>query len=91
MTCSIHNLGDGTKMIVCGRHSYVPKGQRCRWCNKPGTQLCDHPIAHPNPLEEDGHSTCDARICKDHAQHVGEDKDYCPDHTVLEPLKEPKP
>jgi hypothetical protein len=72
MTCSIHNLPDGTRAIVCGSHSYVKKNERCRWCSAPGTQLCDWPTGET--------STCDARMCKGHAKHIEHDKDYCPDH-----------
>lgn len=78
MTCSNIKLGDGTHMIVCRRHSYVPKGERCRWCQKPGTKLCDFPVEAGQ--SEMGSMTCDARICNQHAKNVGPDKDYCPDH-----------
>lgn len=79
MTCSIRKLPTGGMTVICGSHSYVPKGQRCRFCSALGDKLCDWPTGEM--------TTCDVRMCAAHAQHVGDDMDYCPDHVLLEPLK----
>jgi len=73
MPCAKLPWGDGS-MIVCG--SKVRPGPKC-WvshCPTPAIKDCDWPLP-------DG-KTCDRPICNDHADHVGEDKDWCPAHSI---------
>jgi hypothetical protein len=76
MTCEVVKLGDGTSMISCscGSRGRVAKSERCGWCERRGTKLCDQPVG-------DG-KTCDRRICPGHASHVEPNRDYCPDHKL---------
>ena len=55
--------------FACGRQKLVT----CDWCYSPQTKLCDFPI---------NKKTCDKKLCDRHAKHVGENKDYCPEHNL---------
>lgn len=63
-------MPDGTAMIVCGTRE---KRKFCA-CGRACDFLCDWKV--------DGKKsgTCDAPICKHHAQQVGPDKHLCPLH-----------
>jgi hypothetical protein len=74
MPCRTIVDGHGGFAIVCSR------GQRAASCEEPGcmapgTQLCDYPLTG-----EKAGKTCDRRICRRHANHVGHDRDVCPAH-----------
>lgn len=44
----------------------------CSWCKKRrSSKLCDFPLKR---------GTCDQPLCIVCAEHVGDDKDYCPNH-----------
>ena len=76
MKCRTVTL-EGMTAIVCSS-AFRDDDGRCQFCSKPGTKLCDWIIKKGN-----GHTpavTCDKRVCGDHAQEVGPDKDLCPDH-----------
>ena len=62
---------NGFPAIVCGPE---PRRKKCCApnCMQAGKLLCDWKIG--------GGKTCDKPICPDHAQHVGDDKDLCPEH-----------
>jgi hypothetical protein len=60
---------NGVGAIVCGPR---PRSKKCCACAKPGELLCDWKIG--------GGKTCDKPICAEHAQHVDDDKDLCPEH-----------
>lgn len=55
-------------MTRCGK-----RRQKCRWCDRPATKLCDYPK---------GRGTCSKLMCNAHAvQPAGtSDIDYCPHH-----------
>jgi hypothetical protein len=64
---------DGRQIgIACSR---VRRPKRCGWCSAEGTLLCDGVTSTPGV-------TCDAPICREHAKHVGRDRDLCPDCVV---------
>lgn len=52
------------------------KTKRCQWCSEKMTKLCDFQIRK---------RTCDAKMCDKHSNPVGENKDYCPNHTQRAP------
>jgi hypothetical protein len=68
MVCRVATV-NGVTAIVCGPR---PRRKKCCVCSKPSTVLCDWKIG--------GGKTCDRPICEDHAEHVGDDKDLCPEH-----------
>ena len=53
--------------IICG-----PRIRGCIVCGKPSTKACDYP-RKPKPSR----ALCNARMCDDHAVHVGPDLDWC--------------
>lgn len=78
MACEIKPLAGGGFAIIYSR------GRKPRaLCQEPGcinvhSKLCDWPTKESNP---DGTiTTCDRRICDDHAASGGPDIDYCPAH-----------
>jgi hypothetical protein len=77
MPCAPFKLGDGTTGIICTR------GHRPAPCSVPGCtrdhcRLCDYPVTRAGVT-----GTCDAKLCGQHAVHVGTDRDYCPAHAKL--------
>ena len=70
MGCDIQRDKSGrVTKIICSRG---PAPKKCRWCDNPGTQLCDFKVTG---------GTCDAPVCRVHAKHVAYETDYCPDHS----------
>jgi hypothetical protein len=73
VTCSTVKLPGGGTAIVCG-----PRGRRRRCsvggCTASAALLCDWKIG-------DG-KTCDAPICREHAEEVAPDKHLCRRHQV---------
>ncbi len=70
MPCKLMTLPDGSRAIVCMGNR--PR-RRCPFCRRNwATLLCDFPLANGK--------TCDARICEECAEHVGPDRDHCPNH-----------
>ena len=77
MACTPFDLGNGVTGIICGR------GRRHEPCSVPGCtrahcRLCDYPVTRAGVA-----GTCDAKLCGQHAVHVGKDKDYCLPHSKL--------
>jgi hypothetical protein len=72
MTCDTVKLPNGVIAIVCSRG----RRQNCSMprCTRPGTLLCDYPVAEGR--------TCDRRMCKTHAAKIAANKHYCPQHQV---------
>lgn len=68
-------LTQGITGFVCGRG--VPR-QRCYYCGKISTVLCDHPVKD---------KTCDRACCRAHAENVGDNKDYCLTHAEFDRKK----
>lgn len=60
------------KLIGTGFICTSGRTKRCRWCDQSRTKLCDFP---------NGKKTCDAPMCDAHAKNVGNNRDYCPDHS----------
>jgi hypothetical protein len=50
-------------------------GQRCAYCSREHTKLCDGPA----PADAN-RKTCDRPLCNLHAFHAGPDTDYCEAH-----------
>lgn len=56
-------------MIVCSRNR---RPQSCKFCRQPSTKQCDFPVSPGK--------TCDVYMCDYHANRVGDNVDYCPNH-----------
>jgi hypothetical protein len=80
MPCHHVDLGNGTRAIICTRG----RTQRCKYCGRPSTKLCDWPLAG----EKKG-KTCDIPMCERCAAHIEPDTDYCKAHNALY-LEQPK-
>lgn len=65
-------------VIVCRRGQRAKGKCSIQGCTRPHTKLCDFPLKG----RKAGH-TCDAKLCDEHATHMGPDKDYCPPHVAL--------
>jgi len=72
------NLGNGhlAAGIICGSG----RVQRCRWCRRPATKLCDAAV----PRRRSG--TCDAPMCDGHATPFMRSGDLCPGHVADTPV-----
>ncbi len=68
--------GDGFTAIICGSK---PRAKKCHYCARPSDVLCDHPAGIGK--------TCDRPCCRAHAEHVGEDRDYCLTHAEFDRKK----
>ena len=75
MPCYWTKLPDGTMVHL---NMAKPRQQKCRWCGKPCTKLCDFVVSSPQQVTH--RRTCDAPMCDEHAQNVEPDRDYCPNH-----------
>lgn len=65
--------------IICGRGGRKARA-RCEFCHATVHELlCDFVIPSKGTKER----TCSRRMCRDCAQHVGEDRDLCPPHARL--------
>lgn len=76
MPCSMIRLADGTVCYV--KHS-APRRQKCRFCARWSTKLCDFPMGNGK--------TCNAPCCSEHSVSVGEDRDFCEAHRKAAPQK----
>jgi hypothetical protein len=67
--------------IVCIRGRGGSKARaRCEFCHaKVHEVLCDFVL----PTKGNRERTCSRRMCRDCAQHVGDDRDLCPPHARL--------
>ncbi len=82
MACQSGKVGDAT-VIICGLHRST---QRCKFCGKPATKLCDFPLHGPKQG-----LTCSIPMCDQCATAQGEGIDFCPAHQRhVEKLKEQK-
>lgn len=73
MGCRTIDLGGGVTVIACDRGR---KRAQCTACKeREHDVLCDFPLAGAKAGK-----TCDVRLCKRCAVHVGDDRDYCPPH-----------
>lgn len=76
MPCNTMKLPGGGFAIVCTR------GRRPNLCDvckhRPFEVLCDYPLAGAKAGK-----TCDRKLCRGCAKHVGENKDLCPPHAKL--------
>jgi hypothetical protein len=68
--CLKMQMPDGSFGIICGGHA---RTKHCA-CGREADLLCDWKV------KEKKSGTCDAPICKHHAQQVGPDKHLCPLH-----------
>lgn len=77
MTCKTIDLGNGAFAIACTRGS--PRRALCQVCKqRPHEKLCDFPLAGAKAGK-----TCDLKLCRGCAAHVGKDRDLCPAHAKL--------
>ncbi len=65
----------GKAIHICGEDI-----KACACCPYCADYLCDWPI--------DGKETCDAPLCEDHAETVGDDLHFCPAHLATAKLRE---
>jgi hypothetical protein len=76
MTCRTIDVGNGHYAIVCDRGRKPAKCTACK--QRPHALLCDFPLAG-----EKAGKTCDVRLCRQCAVHVGPDVDLCPPHARI--------
>ena len=71
MSCEMHTMKDGTRLILCsrGRQERV----KCAFCGRPATFYCDYSIGNGK--------TCDKPICRKCRTAIGVELDVCPHHT----------
>jgi|GEM_PF-887795 len=74
MPCHYIKLADGT---VAHIRTSKPRARRCRWCDRPGTQLCDYELV--TNMDMASRITCDAPMCKAHTTTI-RNLEYCPKH-----------
>lgn len=85
MPCTPINLGGGVTGIICTR-GRRPGPCSVPGCGRPHEVLCDYQLV---PLEFGKEpKTCDAKLCRRCAKHVGPDRDLCPPHAKLEESKD---
>ena len=70
MSCQVVR-SNGIVLIACSRSK---RGPSCKYCSRPGTLLCDFPVA-------DG-KTCDNRLCGQCAKETGKDEHQCRIHQI---------
>ncbi|HZF28715.1 MAG TPA: hypothetical protein VE907_06340 [Gammaproteobacteria bacterium] len=84
MKCSIVELPDGGRAIVCGSRRYVV--QRCA-CGAEATKLCDWILTRSRaPMFGIGTgtiTTCDAPLCEKCTTSPAEGKDLCAKHAQV--------
>jgi hypothetical protein len=75
-----HYPGGGGRILHVRRAK--PSAQKCAWCYRPATKLCDA------PRPSDPGKTCDKPLCSIHAMPGSKrpDTDFCPDHRSLSHL-----
>ena len=74
MTCTKIDLPDGF-VILCDRKRRAV----CEVCKqRPHEALCDYPLRGAKAGK-----TCDRKLCRTCAAHVGENADLCPTHAKL--------
>jgi hypothetical protein len=60
----------------------IPIDERCNFCRKRATKLCDYPVGHwvsPHMIAKVGKIiTCSRQICDDCATNLGYETDFCP-------------
>lgn len=66
--------------IICGPRR---KQQKCFYCEKPSSWLCDLPIGLPVGLDPSEQGVCDRPICSDHRLQRGANIDWCAIHHGL--------
>lgn len=77
MPCTTVNLGNGNFVITCSR-GRKPKAL-CEVCReRPHEVLCDFQLSGAKAGK-----TCDRKMCRQCAAHVGHDRDMCPPHAKL--------
>lgn len=72
MTCYRIDLPDGGVAFACTRERRK-KPAPCLYCKAPHTKLCD------GPRKDGAAGTCDRKLCDEHAERIGPDRDLCPD------------
>lgn len=70
MPCDHIKMPGGPGAIVCSRGN---RTGRCGFCHLAGGLLCDWKVS--------ASKTCDARLCPEHAEKVGDNKHLCPTHS----------
>ncbi len=70
MPCEVENI-DGTNFVICHRGG-GGSGQRCRYCERSSTRLCDFEVASGQ--------TCDVPMCDFCTHRADRTVDYCQEH-----------
>ncbi len=70
MPCKVEEY-DGNFYMICGRGG-GGSGQRCAYCHRSSTRLCD--------FEIEGGQTCEAPMCDFCTHRVERTVDYCREH-----------
>lgn len=76
MTCTKIDLGGGDFAIACSRGRQRALCDICK--SRPHEVLCDYPLRGAKAGK-----TCDRKLCRSCAKHVGANKDLCPPHAKL--------
>jgi hypothetical protein len=82
MPCYHVNLpGGGNAIVRMARHRPKP----CAFCGAPSEVLCDYPSPDPikraKAVARGETATCDKPCCRKCSTHVGEDRDFCLEHS----------
>lgn len=77
MKCWTVKIPGGPTAIVCGSKPRTkPCYKQSDGCSGRGEFLCDYPVAEGK--------TCDRPCCRAHAKRIGEDRDHCVEHALLD-------
>ncbi|MDB4956566.1 MAG: hypothetical protein JWO36_4135 [Myxococcales bacterium] len=76
MGCNRVDLGNGDFVITCSRGRARPQCEVCK--QRPHEVLCDFPLTGAKAGK-----TCDRKLCRACAKHVGANADLCPPHAKL--------
>lgn len=78
MPCETVDLGGGAIVIACSRGR--KKRAACDVCGRrEHVALCDFKLSGAKAGQ-----TCDRKLCRECAAHVGKNRDLCPPHAKLE-------
>ncbi len=72
MPCEVENF-EGINFIVCHRGAKGGSGQKCAYCHRSSTRLCDFPVGGVE-------KTCDVPMCGFCTHKAGRNRDLCQSH-----------
>ena len=72
MPCEVENV-EGNSFIICHRGAKGGSGQKCAYCHRASTRLCDYPVGGVK-------ETCDVPMCGFCTHKAGRNRDLCRTH-----------